>query len=319
VTVTWGGLEGDWPAAGPHPFADREWLTAWWEAFGHGTPHVARDGAGVLAMHAHGGRLLSMANYHSPLFDAPAALVTAALQRREPEVHLHAVAEPPPAGRRRLVVEEAHTSPIVETGGDLDAYVKGLGSTIKRRRRKLEREHEVTMRLDDGGEDLDAALERGFAIEASGWKTRAGTAILSAPNTQAFYTALARAYRARGELMLGTLAVDGRDVAWHFTLRRGPRLYMLKTGYLEEAGKLAPGLVLHLLTIEHCFADPAVEAYELLGDVERWKLEFATTERRHVRAWAFTRGPLGSLRWLARRHGAPAVRRIRDRRARETT
>jgi CelD/BcsL family acetyltransferase involved in cellulose biosynthesis len=319
MSVAWGGLDGEWPAPGPHPFGDREWFTAWWTAFGGGEPRVARGAGGVLPLFARHGRLSAMANYHSPLFEAPAELVAAAFARRTPEVFLHALPQPPDPGRRRLLVAPAHISPIVETGGDLDEYAKRLGSTLKRRRRKLEREHEVNLRLDDGGDDLDAALERGFALEASGWKTRAGTAILSRPDTRAFYTELARTYRARGELVLGTLAIDGRDVAWHLTLRRGPRLFMLKTGYLEEAGKLAPGLVLHLLTIEHCFADPGIEAYELLGDTERWKLEFATTERAHVRAWAFTRGPVGSARWVARRHAATLARRLRDRRARAKT
>jgi len=218
-----------------------------------------------------------------------------------------------PMASRRLLVEEAHTSPIVETVGALDAYAASLGSTLKRRRRKLEREHEVSLRLDDGADRLDEALARGFEIEASGWKTRAGTAILSAPHTRAFYSAIAHAYSERGELVLGTLCVDGREIAWHLTLRRGPRLYMLKTGYLEEAGKLAPGLIAHLLTIERCFADPSIEAYELLGAAERWKLEFANSERRHVRAFGYTRGFSGTGRWSLRRHGLPLARRLRAR------
>ncbi|MGI8729673.1 MAG: GNAT family N-acetyltransferase [Solirubrobacteraceae bacterium] len=314
-----------------HPFADEAWMRAWWDAFGAGALQVGvlerEDGsAAALPMTSRRGRLSALANYHSPIFEPAAVegaaaeeLLRAAFARPEPEVLLHAlpsVALPLvrlAAAGRRLLVEEGHTSPIVQTVGALDAYTAGLGSTLKRRRRKLEREHEVSLRLDDGGVNLDDALARGFEIEASGWKTRAGTAILSAPHTRAFYSAIAHAYSERGELVLGTLCVDGREIAWHLTLRRGPRLYMLKTGYLEQSGKLAPGLLLHLLTIESCFADPSIEAYELLGAADRWKLDFANSKRRHVRAFAFTRGPSGTGRWSLRRHGVPLARRARAR------
>ena len=314
-----------------HPFGDEIWIQAWWDAFGAGRLQVGvleRDHAlaAVLPMASRRGRLSALANYHSPVFE-PAAVddagaeevLRAAFARPERSVFLHALPEASlplvrrTAGGRRLLVEEAHTSPIVGTTGTFEDYAKNLGSTLKRRRRKLEREHEVSLRLDDGGEDLEGALAGGFAIEASGWKARAGKAIVSRPHTRAFYAAIARGYRARGELVLGTLSVDGRATAWHLTLRRGPRLYMLKTGYLEEAAKLAPGLLVHLMTIEHCFADASIDAYELLGTAERWKLEFATSERRHVRVRAFARGAAGTVRWSARRHGSPVARRVRDR------
>lgn len=272
------------------------------------------------------GRLAALANCHSPVFEPAATddaaaqeVLSAAFARPEPEVFLHALPQTwlpvvrRAAGARRLLVEKAHDSPIVETTGACDAYAENLGSTLRRRRRKLEREHDVSLTLDDGGDDLDGALARGFEIEANGWKMRAGTAIVSSPQTHAFYVAVAHAYRARGELVLGTLSVDGRDTAWHLTLRRGPRLYMLKTGYVEETGKLAPGLLVHLLTIERCFADPSIEAYELLGASERWKLEFANAERCHVRVSAFTRGASGTARWMFRRHCLPTARRVRDR------
>ena len=270
----------------------------------------------------------ALANYHSPIFEpatvdgdgaAAEELLRAAFARPEAEVFLHALPETSlplvrrAAGDRRLLVEAAHTSPIVQTTGALEDYAKNLGSTLKRRRRKLEREHEVSLLLDDGDEDLDAALARGFEIEASGWKTQAGTAILSAPETRAFYTAIAHAYRARGELVLGTLCVGGRATAWHLTLRRGPRLYMLKTGYLRAGRQARPRAVAHLLTIEHCFADPSIEAYELLGAAERWKLEFANSTRRHVRAFGYTRGPSGTGRWSLRRHDLPLARQVRAR------
>ena len=224
MTVVWSDR-----IAGPrlaHPFADEAWIRAWWDAFGAGELQVGVIGreqvlAAALPMTSRRGRLSALANYHSPIFEpatvdgdgaAAEELLRAAFARPEAEVFLHALPETSlplvrrAAGDRRLLVEAAHTSPIVQTTGALEDYAKNLGSTLKRRRRKLEREHEVSLLLDNGDEDLDAALARGFEIEAGGWKTQAGTAILSAPETRCVLHGDRHAYRARGELVLGTLS-----------------------------------------------------------------------------------------------------------------
>jgi hypothetical protein len=239
--------------------------------------------------------------------------VIEAMQSRAGDVVVHALAAPgstlealrrAAAGHRRLVLAEpVHTSPIVHTSGDVDAWRKGRGATLLRRRRKLEREHSVQLRLSGD----DAELAKGFELEGSGWKGRKGTAIVSRPETRAFYTALAGAYAARGELAQGWLDVDGVPVAWLLALRRRDRLFLLKTGYAESARALVPGRVLHLLTAERCFAE-GLAAYELLGDAEPWKLELATGVREHRRLWAWRRRPVGFAHYAARRWAAPRIR-----------
>lgn len=317
LAPAWSGLEQD------HPFADHAWLLAWYEAFA--APDAVRAAlawegdalAAAFPLVAHRGRLAAASNYHTPLFGLPArdpaaltAVVGAVIDARAGELFVHGPAVDGPltgalrraaAARHRVVLEEpAHTSPIVDTDGDGEAWTKGRGSTLRRRRRKLEREHEAALRLTTGTEDL----RRGFELEGSGWKVRNGTAIVSHPATTGFYASLATAYAARGELLQGWLDVDGTPVAWHLTLRRGDRLFMLKTGFDEQRKALAPGLVLHLLTVERCFATD-VAAYELLGDAERWKLDLSTGERAHGRLWL--RGTARS-RWPGTPRAAGASR-----------
>jgi len=318
VSASWEALLDD------HPFSDHAWLAAWYDAFG-GTPRVALawrgdELAAAFPLVARGGRLLAAANYHTPIFSVPAAdeaaraaVVEAAVQSRSGDLFVHALAAPgatlgalrrAAARQRRLVLEEpVHSSPIVDTSGDVDAWRQARGATLLRRRRKLEREHSVQLRFTGD----DAELAKGFELEGSGWKARKGTAIVSRRETRAFYTALAGAYAARGELAQGWLDVDGVPVAWLLALRRRQRLFLLKTGYAESAGALAPGRVLHLLTAERCFAE-GFSAYELLGDAERWKLELANGVREHRRLWAWRRRPVGFAHYAARRWGVPRIR-----------
>ena len=69
-------------------------------------------------------------------------------------------------------------------------------------------------------------------------------------------------------------------IAWDLGILHRNRLYSPKSGYLEEFRPLGPGLVLELATIERCF-EPGIEAHELLGTDEPYKLRFSTSERRH--------------------------------------
>ncbi|MGI9099104.1 MAG: GNAT family N-acetyltransferase [Solirubrobacteraceae bacterium] len=316
------------------PFGTHAWFHCWWRAFGAGSrlricaAWRADELAAVLALHERGGLLASMTNYHSPQFRAPArdaralrAVVEAAHVTGAAALALHAVpASDPLLGavgavssrrRRPMVVEGVHVSPIVDTTGDRAAYVRTHASRRRTQRNKLRREHAAEFVFDGALGDLDADLDRAFAIEAAGWKGRAGTAIVSAPETEAFYRAVAHAHRARGELRLAWLYLDGRPAAVDLLLQRHGRLYLLKTGHDEAFASLGAGGVLQLEIIEHCF-EQGLQACELLGDEEPWKRRLATDRREHVRLWSYRRRPAGLARYAARRAVVPLVRRARD-------
>jgi CelD/BcsL family acetyltransferase involved in cellulose biosynthesis len=323
----WGVLS----SADPTPFSDAEWFACWWRAFGGGSQirvcTLTRNGdlAAVMPLHKRAGRLAAMSNYHTPLFrpaardqDALRAILGAAMGTGAGELLLHAVPTGDPtleaalgesASRHRpILVEDCHISPIVETSGDPDAYwrARKLTGTF-RKRRKLAREHAPEYQLTDGSQDLEGELERGFRVEASSWKSRHGSAILSSPQVLAFYTEVARAYRERGELRLASLTIDGRPAAFSYCLLRAGRLYLLKTGFDEALRRHAPGLLLNLWIVERCF-ELGLEAYELLGAQEPWKAYFATDERRHVRLRSYRRRPVSIARYVFRRAAVPVLR-----------
>jgi CelD/BcsL family acetyltransferase involved in cellulose biosynthesis len=216
--------------------------------------------------------------------------------------------------QRSLLVESVHVSPRVDIEGDLDAYVKQRKSRreIRRRWRKLRREHAAEFRFDGNPEDLEADLRRGFEVEAAGWKARTGTAIASSPATVQFYTAIARAYHARGELRLVWLLIDGAPRAFNLCVERAGRLHLLKTGFDESAAALSPGLIVNLCTIERCF-ELGLRSYELLGGSEQWKGYFQTSSTAHVRMRSYRRAPLALSRYVARRYGVPVAKRAAER------
>jgi CelD/BcsL family acetyltransferase involved in cellulose biosynthesis len=333
-------LAGAWDAlaeAEPLPFGSHWWLTAWWEAFGGDALRVwvLWDGdelAAALPLHGAGRGWAALANVHTPVFrplarDASAldALLHAAFAQAPGRVSLPSL----PAGDlaldaiRRAVAERGgrtldaprHVSPIVDTTGDFEAWRAGSrprwGAPLERFRRKMGREHELEQVLVEIPRDLEGDLARGLAVEASGWKGRGGTAVLSAPETAAFYTAVTRAAAAAGELRMSWIALDGDIVAWDLCLLRQGRLYLLKTAFDERARRLAPGLVMRLSVIERCF-ELGLDAHELLGDDTEWKRKFSTTERRHVDLEVYGRRPGPAAEYVWRAGLRPRLKRLRD-------
>lgn len=328
-------LRDAWDALDPGPFGQHGWYAAWWEAFGRpGALELAalwRGEAlvGALPLEAHRRGLRALANAHTPFLDVPHRDV-AALERlcdaaleRAGEVVLPAVPADGPlrevlrrsaARERRWELPAAtHTSPIVDTDGDAEAWRRAVkprwGAPLERFRRKMTRENGAEFRLAAVPEDLDAELAAGFAVEGSGWKGRAGGAIESSPQTLALYRAVATAWAATGRLRTSRLELDGRLAAWDLCAFHADRLYLVKTGFDESFRKLAPGLVLRLSVIEHCF-ERSLRAHELLGDRSEWKAKFATSEREQVVVRSLARRPVSALEVGYVRHAKPVLKRV---------
>jgi CelD/BcsL family acetyltransferase involved in cellulose biosynthesis len=178
---------------------------------------------------------------------------------------------------------------------------------MERRGRKLAREHDVEVSAVTEPQRPDRELDEGAALEATGWKGQAGTAMLSSPQTAAFYREVTSSFHADGELRFSTLRVDGQLAAFDVALLHGLRYYLLKTTYDESLRRLAPGLALRRAVIERCF-ELELDAHEFLGGSESWKLLFATGERVH-HAWrAYPGRPGPVLRYAYRRHARPRLK-----------
>lgn len=338
-------LSREWDGLLPtdaRPFDLHCWYAAWLDAFGGGrelaTCTLRRDGelAGVLPLLREGRKLTAMANSHSPVFrpvcaDAEAGqeLLRVAMCQGASELDLTALPAREPclagvgdsgAGSMISLLAPGRVSPIVDTGGDFDAWRKQSkprwGAPLERFRRKMTRDHEAELTMVEAPGDLEAELEDGFKVEASGWKGRAGTAILSAPETHAFYRDVASTFADRDQLRLSRIVLDGQTAAFDLCLLHGGRLYLLKTGFDESFRRLAPGLVMRLSIIERCF-ELGLDAHELLGDDSEWKRKFATGERDHLDLRAYPRHPGGIARYSYRAYLRPrlrsAYRRLRRR------
>ncbi len=331
VEAAWDALAADQPT----PFSRHAWVAHWWRAFAAEAPlricllWEDEGLVGAIPLMARSRRLVAMANVHTPLF-APLArdeqvltvLAGALMGSRAGEVELSALRSDGEALRhlrrasheagRRTIAEPQHVSPLVDMSGTYEQFraesKPRWGAPLERFRRKMGREYDATFSLVESPDDLEGELERGLRVEASGWKGRAGTSVLSQTSIASFYRSVARTYHAAGELKLSAISLNGELVAFDLSLLHHDRLWLLKTGFDESYRRLAPGLVLRLSIIERCF-QLGLAGHELLGDDSEWKRKFANGQRAHSGLWAYRARPVPMLRYVYRRWTRPRLRR----------
>jgi CelD/BcsL family acetyltransferase involved in cellulose biosynthesis len=337
-----GSLAEQWNALaleGGTPFMTHEWLSAWETAFGAGSCErkTLRDERGALRactciVRSGAGRLTSTTNSHSPDWELLARdelarvelareLVAAGASRmqlqgmREDAPGAEALADALADAGYRTVRVPGPFCPwltLPSTWDELSEGISGsLRSQVRRRRRMLEREG--TLRFRVGGEanaDLERDLEAFLQIEASGWKGRDGTAILSKPQTARLYREFAHGAAQRGWLRLYFLELDGATVAADFGCAFAGTGYFLKTGFDERHARLSPGLVLRAEVLRASIEE-GLTGYDFLGDPDTYKTRWTSATRPRVALWAYRREALGG--YVYRKRLRPLLKRTRDR------
>jgi hypothetical protein len=121
-------------------------------------------------------------------------------------------------------------------------------SRLGNKLRNLERQGRVGFERLDPGEPLEGWIAEFLALEASGWKGKAGSALASRPADRRFFERLCRLLHAEDRLMMHRLTLDGRAVAANCMLVAADRTqaFSFKVAYDERLAKFSPGIQLKL-------------------------------------------------------------------------
>ncbi|HSP79034.1 MAG TPA: GNAT family N-acetyltransferase, partial [Myxococcaceae bacterium] len=182
-------------------------------------------------------------------------------------------------------------------------------ANCRRRRRKLEERGRVEVERVEGGLELEARLEEGFSLEASGWKGRRGTAMAQDGRTRGFYSELAREAGYAGRLALYFLRLDGRAVAFQYGLCHGGRYFLLKPGYDESLGECSPGQLLMEEVLRDCIAR-GLREFDFLGPDMVWKRDWTDRVRRHSWLYVFNDTAFGRALCAAKFRWGPRAREV---------
>lgn len=121
-------------------------------------------------------------------------------------------------------------------------------------------EHAATPDAEEGSANAAATAwaEEFLALEAAGWKGRAGTALACRPADREFFRAIVADAHAHGRLQTLALRVAGRPVAMKCNFLAGDGGFAFKIAYDEEYAQLSPGFLLEIETIRRLHRRPEI-------------------------------------------------------------
>lgn len=335
-------LESEWRELADRSrnlFATWEWMTVWWQHFGAGKQLLlqeCRDDDGRLRVllplyRSRTGpvRLLRFlghgaGDWQGPIF-APGdeASAYAAWQRLASATSgwdlLLAEQLPAEHGwseRLSARVLRREGAPVLWFHGrSWDDYLAGRSANfrqeLRRRERRLRREHDIAFRFCDDAARLDDDLTTLFRLHDARWPGIASDA-LSGTRAE-FHRSFAHAALERGWLRLWSLEVDGAPAAMWYGFRFADCEWYYQAGRDAEWDRLSVGTVLLAHTVREACESGAL-AYRFLRGAEPYKLRFSD-EDPGLETFAISAGRRGAIAgWLARSESSlpgPVRRRLK--------
>ena len=174
--------------------------------------------------------------------------------------------------------------------GSADAYLREAVSghhlrELQRLKRRLGEQGRLDYTVARAAEEVRLAIEAFLALEASGWKGRARTAMAIDRYRAAFVREAAQRLGERGMCHVHQLALDGKPIASLVVFVESGVAYTWKTAYDESLARLSPGTLLMVEATRSLIDDPAIEMADSCAAPDHPVMSRLWRERR----------PLGSL------------------------
>lgn len=170
-------------------------------------------------------------------------------------------------------LEQEETAAVLPLAPDWDSYLVTLDSKerheLKRKRRRLYREHPDARIRTTTPESLDADLDIFFEMHrgAEGDKGH-----FMDPHVATFFERVAREFMAIGWLRMNFLEVGDRALASTFGFELDGALYLYNSAYDLEQRRLSPGLLLVAAQIEAAI-EAGLHTFDFMRGPERYKYQ----------------------------------------------
>jgi CelD/BcsL family acetyltransferase involved in cellulose biosynthesis len=150
-----------------------------------------------------------------------------------------------PSGERSLYLEQA-----------LDHRRQ---KELRRQWRRLSETGAVLLTAATEPPAVAAALGDFLALEAGGWKGRAGTATADRHDLRRFLRTAVGGLATEGKVSINRILVDGRAIAATITLRSGRGAWFWKIAYDESFARFSPGVMLTVALTNELLEDLTIE------------------------------------------------------------
>lgn len=148
--------------------------------------------------------------------------------------------------------------------GDAETYLRGAISGhhfrgIRRLKRRLAEQGQLDYTIAREPEDVRLAIETFLALEASGWKGRARTAMAIDRYRAAFLREAAQRLGEQGICQVHQLTLSGKPLASLVIFVEAGVAYTWKTAYDENFAQYSPGMLLMVEATRSLIEDPAID------------------------------------------------------------
>ena len=128
---------------------------------------------------------------------------------------------------------------------------------LRRQANRLAEEGAVRFRRWQRGEAVEPWIDAFLDLEARGWKGRAGSALASHSDTQAWFRAILTGAAEAGRLDMRALDLDERPLAMLINFLAPPGGFSFKTAFDEDYARFSPGVLLQQANLD-LLDDPAI-------------------------------------------------------------
>ncbi|MEP3226957.1 MAG: GNAT family N-acetyltransferase [Parasphingorhabdus sp.] len=152
---------------------------------------------------------------------------------------------------------------------------------LRRQAKRLSELGEVQLARLDQDDGLASWIDEFLALESKSWKGRAGSALASAPNTEAFFRAALQGAAKNRQLERYELRLDGKPLALLVNFHCGPGSFSFKTAYDEEYARFSPGVLLQLENLK-LLERPDIDWMDSCAAEDHPMIDRLWSERRHI-------------------------------------
>ena len=200
---------------------------------------------------------------------------------------------------------DRHQRALLRPEAEREGYVeRAVGrkrrKELRRQRHRLADIGALSFTMATATADVASALQDFLALEAGGWKGRAGTAIAQHPDIRRFVESAIAALATSGQVRIAGLCCQSRPIACALTLTSGDGAWGWKIAYDEHYAAGSPGVQIYLDLTETLLADPAIGFVDSCATPDHPMIDHIWRERLDMADWLVALTP-GVTFDLARR------------------
>jgi CelD/BcsL family acetyltransferase involved in cellulose biosynthesis len=150
---------------------------------------------------------------------------------------------------------------------------------LRRQRRRLLDKGLLKVASAREVDEIPRALADYLALEAAGWKGRAGSAAKQSADVRTFMQTAIAALAADGGARIERLMQNGHPLAATITLRSGDSAWFWKIAYDEDFAKFSPGVQISLDLTELLLAEPDIARVDSCATADHPMIDHLWRER----------------------------------------